>query len=61
MEIGEHIAVQNEEVMVTKCVDKKLVSFMCTIHCKSIVVRQKPNDVQDRNSFMGGVDLKDQT
>jgi hypothetical protein len=41
IEIGEHIAVQNEELMVRKWMDKKPVSFISIFHCKSTVASLK--------------------
>jgi hypothetical protein len=40
-EIDEHIAVQNEEAMVRKWMDKKPVSFISIFHCKSAVASSK--------------------
>jgi hypothetical protein len=62
---GEHIVVQSQGVMVLKWMDKKPVSFISTFHSDTMVADSKrgkdlhkPRGIQEYDSFMGGVDLK---
>ncbi|XP_047105214.1 piggyBac transposable element-derived protein 4-like [Schistocerca piceifrons] len=64
---GELIAYHSHGVMVLKWVDKKQVAFISIFHNDAVVTETKsvnkvrnPQCIKKYNSFMGGVDLKDQ-